>query len=123
MTPTINADRLWQSIMDIAEIGPTPEGGSCRLALTPEDAAARALFLQWCQRAGAASSSRMRSATCSCGATGSEPAAGAVAFGSHLDTVPTGGRFDGVVRRAGRAGGDARAGRGRACAPGRRWNW
>ena len=39
MTPSINADRLWQSIMDIARIGPTPEGGSCRLALSPEDAA------------------------------------------------------------------------------------
>ena len=48
MTPTIDADRLWQSIMDMAEIGPTPEGGSCRLALTAEDAAARALFLRWC---------------------------------------------------------------------------
>ena len=45
MTPSINADRLWQSIMDIARIGPTPEGGSCRLALSAEDKEARALFL------------------------------------------------------------------------------
>ena len=48
MTVSIDADRLWQSIMDIAAIGPTPEGGSCRLALSPEDAAARALLLRWC---------------------------------------------------------------------------
>ena len=49
MTPTINADRLWHSVMAIAAIGPTPEGGSCRLALSPEDAAARRLLLQWCR--------------------------------------------------------------------------
>ena len=41
MTPSINADRLWQSIMEIATIGPTPECGSCRLALSPEDAPIR----------------------------------------------------------------------------------
>jgi beta-ureidopropionase / N-carbamoyl-L-amino-acid hydrolase len=95
MTPTIDADRLWQSVMAIAAIGPTPEGGSCRLALSPEDAAARALLLQWCQPLGlhfeqdAIGNMFLRR-------EGSEPAAGAVAFGSHLDTVPTGGRFDGV---------------------------
>lgn len=49
MIPTINPDRLWQSIMGIAEIGPTPDSGSCRLALTAEDTAARTLFLRWCQ--------------------------------------------------------------------------
>ncbi len=49
MTPTIDADRLWQSVMAIATIGPTPEGASCRLALSPEDAAARGLLLQWCR--------------------------------------------------------------------------
>src|SRR6185312_3952598 len=95
MTPTINADRLWQSIMDIAKIGPTPEGGSCRLALTAEDTEARALLLRWCEPLGlhheqdAIGNMFLRR-------DGREPAAGAVAFGSHLDTVPTGGRFDGV---------------------------
>jgi len=95
MTPTINADRLWQSIMAIAEIGPTPEGGSNRMALTPEDTTARALFLDWCRALGLAfeqdaiGNMFLRRA-------GSDPAAHAVAFGSHLDTVPTGGRFDGV---------------------------
>jgi beta-ureidopropionase / N-carbamoyl-L-amino-acid hydrolase len=95
MTASINSDRLWQSIMEIAEIGPTPEGGSCRLALSPEDAEARALFLRWCDASGlrceqdAIGNMFLRRA-------GSDAAAGAVAFGSHLDTVPTGGRFDGV---------------------------
>jgi N-carbamoyl-L-amino-acid hydrolase len=95
MTPSINPDRLWQSIMDIARIGPTPEGGSCRLALSPEDAAARALFLDWCKPL------KLRFEQDAIGnmflrREGTDGAAPAVAFGSHLDTVPTGGRFDGV---------------------------
>ena len=49
VSPTINADRLWQTILDMAEIGATSDGGSCRLALSPEDAAARALLLTWCE--------------------------------------------------------------------------
>lgn len=95
MTPFINADRLWQFIMDIAQIGPTPEGGSCRLALSPEDAQARALFLDWCKtlhlhfEQDAIGNMFLRR-------EGREPTSSAVAFGSHLDTVPTGGRFDGV---------------------------
>jgi beta-ureidopropionase / N-carbamoyl-L-amino-acid hydrolase len=96
MTPTINAERLWQSIMDMAEIGATPDGGSCRLALTPEDVAARALFLGWCRTLGLVyeqdgiGNMYLRR-------SGSDATAPAVAFGSHLDTVPTGGRFDGVL--------------------------
>lgn len=96
MTPTINADRLWQSLMAIAAIGPTPEGGSNRMALTAEDTAARAKLLDWCRPLGlhfeqdAIGNMFLRR-------EGREPASGAVAFGSHLDTVPTGGRFDGVL--------------------------
>ena len=95
MTPSINPDRLWQSIMDIARIGPTPEGGSCRLALSPEDTEARALLLDWCRplnlrfEQDAIGNMFLRR-------DGSDDTAPAVAFGSHLDTVPTGGRFDGV---------------------------
>ena len=95
MTPSIDANRLWDSIMAIAAIGPTPEGGSCRLALSPEDALARAKLLEWCEPLGlhreqdAIGNMFLRR-------EGREPTAGAVAFGSHLDTVPTGGRFDGV---------------------------
>jgi beta-ureidopropionase / N-carbamoyl-L-amino-acid hydrolase len=96
MPPSINADRLWQSIMDIARIGPTPEGGSCRLALSPEDVQARAQLLQWCGplnlrfEQDAIGNMFLRR-------QGSDATASAVAFGSHLDTVPTGGRFDGVA--------------------------
>jgi len=95
MIPTINPDRLWQSIMELAAIGATPEGGSCRLALSVEDAETRALLLRWCRPLGlnfeqdAIGNMFLRR-------EGSEAASGAVAFGSHLDTVPTGGRFDGV---------------------------
>ncbi len=95
MALSINAERLWQSIMDMARIGPTPEGGSCRLALSAEDAEARALLLEWCRPLGLRSSTTP-SATCSSGARERTRAAHVVAFGSHLDTVPTGGRFDGV---------------------------
>ena len=96
MTPTINADRLWQSLMHMATLGPTPEGGSCRLALTPEDTAARALLLDWCRPLG------LRHEQDAIGnmflrRPGSGSNAPAVAFGSHLDTVPTGGRFDGIA--------------------------
>lgn len=91
----IDADRLWDAHMQMAAIGPTPEGGSCRLALTPEDARARALLLEWCRPLG------LQLAQDAIGnmflrREGTDPAAPAIAFGSHLDTVPTGGRFDGV---------------------------
>jgi beta-ureidopropionase / N-carbamoyl-L-amino-acid hydrolase len=95
MTPTINAERLWHAIMDIAQIGSTLEGGSNRMALTAEDAAARAQLREWCRPLGlrfeqdAIGNMFLRR-------DGTDPEAGAVAFGSHLDTVPTGGRFDGV---------------------------
>ena len=95
MTPEIDADRLWDAHMRIAAIGPTPEGGSNRMALTPEDAAARALLLDWVRPLGlrveqdAIGNMFLRR-------PGTDPSRQAVAFGSHLDTVPTGGRFDGV---------------------------
>jgi N-carbamoyl-L-amino-acid hydrolase len=81
--------------MEMAKLGQTPDGGSCRLALSPEDSQARALLLEWCKPLDlhfgqdAIGNMFLRR-------EGSEPATGAVAFGSHLDTVPTGGRFDGV---------------------------
>ena len=95
ISAAVDADRLWQSIMDMAEIGATSDGGSCRLALSPEDAAARALLLTWCKPLGlrfeqdAIGNMFLRR-------EGTNAAAGAIALGSHLDTVPTGGRFDGV---------------------------
>ncbi len=93
--PTIDGARLWDAHMRMAEIGPTPEGGSCRLALTSEDTQARALLLDWCKPLGlrveldAIGNMFLRR-------DGTDPSAPAIAFGSHLDTVPTGGRFDGI---------------------------
>ena len=50
--PMINGGRLWDSIMEMAKIGPTDKGGSCRLALTDLDREARDLFVEWCRDAG-----------------------------------------------------------------------
>ncbi len=92
--PTVDQARLWQAHLDMAAIGATPEGGSNRPALSAEDAAARALLLSWCEplhlhveRDGIGNLFLRRA--------GREQRP-AIAFGSHLDTVPTGGRFDGV---------------------------
>ena len=95
MTPSIDPDRLWRSIMDLARVGPTQEGGSRRLALSPENTAARGLFADWCQTL-ALTLERDAIGNMFVRREGTDPAAGAVAFGSHLDTVPTGGRFDGA---------------------------
>lgn len=90
----IDRDRLWQAHMDMAETGATAEGGSNRPALSAADAEARALLLRWCEplgldlhRDGIGNLFLRRPGT---------EIRPAVAFGSHLDTVPTGGRFDGV---------------------------
>ena len=48
----INSDRLWESIHDLAEIGPGVRGGSNRQTLTDADAQGRALFKSWCDAAG-----------------------------------------------------------------------
>lgn len=91
----INRDRLWGRIMDMAEIGATELGGSCRLALTEEDKKGRDLFIQWCREAGCrvvidemGNIFAMRE--------GTNPERLPIASGSHLDTQPHGGKFDGV---------------------------
>ncbi|MBN8873827.1 MAG: hydantoinase/carbamoylase family amidase [Rhodospirillales bacterium] len=94
-TPEIDADRLWEAHRLMAEIGPIPGGGSRRLALSPEDAAARALLLDWTRPLGLAYA-QDAIGNMFFRREGTAPAEGAVAFGSHLDTVPEGGRFDGV---------------------------
>ncbi|WP_322021439.1 MULTISPECIES: Zn-dependent hydrolase [unclassified Burkholderia] len=91
----INAERLWQSLMDMAQVGATPKGGVRRLALTREDAAGRALFETWCREAGLALSVD-RVGNLFARRAGRQAAAAPVASGSHLDTQPEGGRFDGV---------------------------
>lgn len=91
----VNADRLWSSLMAMAEIGATARGGSCRLALSDEDKAGRELFCHWCTDAG------LTLSVDSIGnlfarRPGTDPDAAPVMMGSHLDTQPEGGRFDGV---------------------------
>jgi len=92
---SIDGDRLWQSIMDIAAIGPTEKGGSRRLALTDLDREARDLFVDWCDAAGCTVSvDRMGNIFARRG--GRDDSLPPVVTGSHLDTQPTGGKFDGI---------------------------
>ncbi len=92
---SIDGDRLWNSIMEIAKIGATEKGGSRRLALTDLDREARDVFVAWCEAAGC-NVSVDRMGNIFARRPGSDPTAAAVVTGSHLDTQPTGGRFDGV---------------------------
>ncbi|WP_433990354.1 N-carbamoyl-L-amino-acid hydrolase (plasmid) [Pseudoseohaeicola sp. NH-UV-7] len=92
----INGDRLWDSLMEMAKIGPGVAGGNNRQTLTDEDGEGRALFQKWCEDAG-----------CPMGLDtmgnmfarreGADPVALPVYVGSHLDTQPTGGKYDGVL--------------------------
>jgi N-carbamoyl-L-amino-acid hydrolase len=91
----VDGGRLWASLMELAKIGATPKGGVCRLAASDLDGEARRLFIRWCEEAG-------------CRVTvdeignifarrpGRNPERAPVMTGSHLDTQPTGGRFDGA---------------------------
>jgi N-carbamoyl-L-amino-acid hydrolase len=91
----INGPRLWQSLMDMAKIGATPRGGVRRLALTEDDQRGRDLFAQWC-RAANLSVSIDQVGNLFARRAGTDPHAAPVLIGSHLDTQPEGGRFDGV---------------------------
>ena len=91
----INGERLWASLMTMAKIGATSGGGCDRLALTDLDREARDLFVSWCEEAGCKvhvdpiGNIFARRA-------GSDSSLPSVLAGSHLDTQPSGGRFDGV---------------------------
>lgn len=92
----INGERLWDSLMEMAKIGPGIAGGNNRQTVTDEDGEGRTLFQNWCQAAG-----------CTMGLDqmgnmfarreGTDPDALPVYVGSHLDTQPTGGKYDGVL--------------------------
>jgi len=92
---SIDGNRLWNSIMDLAKIGATEKGGNCRLALTDLDKEARDLFIHWCKKANCKISID-KMGNIFARRPGKNPEAAAVMTGSHLDTQPTGGRFDGV---------------------------
>jgi len=94
-TPRVSGTRLWSRLMAMAEIGATEQGGCNRQALTPADFQGRELFARWATAAGCAVRvdaignlfARRR---------GQDESLPAVMTGSHLDTQPTGGKFDGV---------------------------
>ncbi|WJF91687.1 Zn-dependent hydrolase [Paraburkholderia bonniea] len=90
-----NGARLWASLMDMAQIGATPRGGVRRLALSDEDRRGRDLFAQWCREAGMTVSVD-EVGNLFARRPGSDAQAAPVLIGSHLDTQPEGGRFDGV---------------------------
>lgn len=92
----VNGSRLWDSLMEMAKIGPGIAGGNNRQTVTDEDSEGRHLFQNWCTAAG-----------CTMGVDtmgnmfarreGTDPNALPVYVGSHLDTQPTGGKYDGVL--------------------------
>lgn len=92
----IQRDRLWQSLMDMAEIGPGRAGGNNRQALTDEDSRGRHLFCKWCEDAGMLISVD-QIGTIFATKEGTDPSLDPVYTGSHLDTQPTGGKYDGVL--------------------------
>jgi beta-ureidopropionase / N-carbamoyl-L-amino-acid hydrolase len=92
----IDPDRLWDTIHEMAEIGPGVAGGNNRQTLTDEDAEGRALFQKWCEEAGCTMGVD-EMGTMFATRPGEDPDALPVYVGSHLDTQPTGGRYDGVL--------------------------
>jgi len=90
----IDGDRLWRSLMELARIGATPKGGVCRLALSDLDRQARELVTRWGREAGLTvtvdriGNTFMRR-------PGRDDSLPPVMAGSHIDTQPTGGKFDG----------------------------
>lgn len=92
----VNGDRLWDSLMDMAQIGPGVRGGNNRQTLTDEDGEGRKLFQSWCEKSG------LSMGVDTMGnmfflRPGEDADADPVYMGSHLDTQPTGGKFDGVL--------------------------
>ena len=91
----INGERLWQSLMQMARIGATAKGGVCRLALTDLDREARDLFVRWATEAGC-SITIDAVGNIFARRPGLDDSLPPIATGSHLDSQPTGGKFDGV---------------------------
>jgi N-carbamoyl-L-amino-acid hydrolase len=91
----IDGRRLWDSLMEMAKIGATPKGGVCRLALTDLDKQGRDLFVRWAKEAGC--TIRIdRMGNVFARRAGKDDSLAPVVTGSHADSQPTGGRFDGI---------------------------
>jgi len=91
----VNGERLWQSLMDLAQIGGTPKGGVRRLALTDLDRQGRDRFVAWCEAAGLTVTVDPVGNIFARRA-GTDANAAPVMSGSHLDTQPSGGKYDGA---------------------------
>ena len=91
----INGERLWNSLMTLARVGATPRGGVCRVALSDVDREGRDLFVSWAEDAGC-SIEVDQMGNIFARRAGSDPSLAPVMTGSHLDTQPTGGKFDGA---------------------------
>src|SRR5712671_5601015 len=92
---TINGERLWASLMELAQTGATEKGGVCRLAASDLDGEARRLFIRWCEEAGCTVTVD-RIGNIFARRAGRDLSLAPIMTGSHLDTQPTGGRFDGA---------------------------
>lgn len=91
----VDGGRLWQSLMTMGEIGATEAGGVARVALGDDDKAARDLFIVWCKAAGLLVRID-RLGNIFGRREGKDPARQPILTGSHLDSQPKGGRFDGA---------------------------
>ena len=92
----INADRLWAQLMALAEIGATPAGGVNRQALSDGEIAAWHRVIGWAAEAGL-SPSTDAAGNLFLTLAGRNRAAAPLLVGSHLDSQPTGGKFDGAA--------------------------
>jgi len=92
----INIERMMRRIHELAEIGATEDGGVCRLALSDEDRAGRDQFIKWCEELDC--TVRIDDiGNIFARKEGAYPDLPAVLFGSHLDSQPTGGKYDGAM--------------------------
>ncbi|MCG2574944.1 Zn-dependent hydrolase [Acinetobacter sp. ME22] len=91
----VNSERLWNSLMDMAKVGATGNGGNTRLALTDQDVLGRNLLIRWAKdldldvKYDAIGNMFLKK-------TGLDQSLNPIVIGSHLDTQPKGGRFDGI---------------------------
>ena len=92
----INGERLWDSLTEMAKIGPGVAGGNNRQTVTDADSEGRHLFQNWCKVAGM-SMGLDQMGNMFARRDGTDDTALPVYVGSHLDTQPTGGKYDGVL--------------------------
>ena len=92
---TVDGERLWSTLAELAEIGATPAGGVARVALTDEDRAGRNQFVSWVRELGC-SVYVDQMGNLFARREGTDPERLPVVIGSHLDSQPTGGRYDGA---------------------------